>query len=151
MLLLIHTWIIVNRCKQKWPLVDHVILRSNILRYLYAIAMVVFCIFWKIDSVITGLSFISSIGGDAVNWHLRNKRRWNHKRNSRKCIWKCCLRNGGYFVSASMCWHYLPWWRHQMEILSALLALCAGNSPVTGEFPAQSRCRESSMFSLICA
>ena len=30
-----------------------------------------------------------------------------------------------------------PWWRHQMEIFSALLAICAGNSPVTGEFPAQ--------------
>ena len=36
---------------------------------------------------------------------------------------------------------YLPrnksWWRHQMETFSALLATCAGNSPVTGEFPAQ--------------
>ena len=30
-----------------------------------------------------------------------------------------------------------PWWRHQMETFSALLALCAGNSPVTGEFPSQ--------------
>ena len=29
------------------------------------------------------------------------------------------------------------WWRHQMEIFSALLALCAGNSRVTGEFPSQ--------------
>ena len=29
------------------------------------------------------------------------------------------------------------WWRHRMEIFSALLALCAGNSPVTGEFPTQ--------------
>ena len=29
------------------------------------------------------------------------------------------------------------WWRHQMKTFSALLALCAGNSPVTGEFPAQ--------------
>ena len=28
-------------------------------------------------------------------------------------------------------------WRHQMETFSALLALCAGNSPVTGEFSAQ--------------
>ena len=28
-------------------------------------------------------------------------------------------------------------WHHQMETFSALLALCAGNSPVTGEFPAQ--------------
>ena len=29
------------------------------------------------------------------------------------------------------------WWRHQMETFSALLAICVGNSPVTGEFPAQ--------------
>ena len=29
------------------------------------------------------------------------------------------------------------WWRHQMEIFSALLAICSGNSLVTGEFPAQ--------------
>ena len=35
-------------------------------------------------------------------------------------------------------WHIQPsWWRHQMETFSALLAICAGNSPVTGEFPAQ--------------
>ena len=26
------------------------------------------------------------------------------------------------------------WWRHQMETFSSLLALCAGNSLVTGEF-----------------
>ena len=30
-----------------------------------------------------------------------------------------------------------PWWRHQMQTSSASLAICAGNSPVTGEFPAQ--------------
>ena len=29
------------------------------------------------------------------------------------------------------------WWRHQMETISASLALCAGNSPVTGEFLSQ--------------
>ena len=29
------------------------------------------------------------------------------------------------------------WWRHQMETFSVLLALCAGNSPVTDEFPSQ--------------
>ena len=29
------------------------------------------------------------------------------------------------------------WWRHQMETLSALLTICAGNSPVPGDFPAQ--------------
>ena len=31
----------------------------------------------------------------------------------------------------------MAWWRHQMETFSALLALCAGNSPVTGEIPSQ--------------
>ena len=31
-----------------------------------------------------------------------------------------------------------PWWRHQMEVLPALLALCEGNPPVTGGFPSQS-------------
>ena len=29
------------------------------------------------------------------------------------------------------------WWRHQMETFSVLLAICAENSPVPGEFPAQ--------------
>ena len=29
------------------------------------------------------------------------------------------------------------WWRHQIETFSALVALCAGNSLVTGEFHAQ--------------
>ena len=39
----------------------------------------------------------------------------------------------GLVYSAS----YRAWWRHQMETFSALLAPCAGNSPMTGEFPAQ--------------
>ena len=30
-----------------------------------------------------------------------------------------------------------PWWRPQMKTFSALLAICVGNSPVSGEFPAQ--------------
>ena len=30
-----------------------------------------------------------------------------------------------------------PWWRHQTETFSSLLALCAGNSLVTDEFPSQ--------------
>ena len=31
----------------------------------------------------------------------------------------------------------ITWWRHQMETFSALRTICAGNSPVTGEIPAQ--------------
>ena len=38
-----------------------------------------------------------------------------------------------------------------METLSALLAICAGNSPVIGEFPAQSQWHRALMFSFICA
>ena len=43
------------------------------------------------------------------------------------------------------------WWRHQMETYSALLALCAGTSPVTGEFPAQRPVTRSFDVSFICA
>ena len=42
------------------------------------------------------------------------------------------------------------WWRHQKETFFALLAICAGNSPVTGEFPAQRPVTRSFEFSLIC-
>ena len=33
--------------------------------------------------------------------------------------------------------HIFSWWRHQIETFSAFSALCAGNSPVSGEFHAQ--------------
>ena len=42
--------------------------------------------------------------------------------------------------SSSIC----SWWRHQMETFSALLVICAGNSPVLGEFPAQKPMTRSS-------
>ena len=45
------------------------------------------------------------------------------------------------FQSFIVIFHFLVarclWWRHQMEIFSALLALCEGNPPVTGGFPSQ--------------
>ena len=44
------------------------------------------------------------------------------------------LQWGIYFDEDKM---NFTWWRHQMETFSALLALCAGNSPVPAEFPAQ--------------
>ena len=39
-------------------------------------------------------------------------------------------------ICPARCLH-CAWWRHQLETFSALLTLCAGNSPVTGEFHAQ--------------
>ena len=43
------------------------------------------------------------------------------------------------------------WWRRQMETFSTLLALCAGNSPVNGEFPHKGQWRGALMVSLIFA
>ena len=43
------------------------------------------------------------------------------------------------------------WWRHRIEAFSALLPLCVGNSPVTGEFPSQRPVTRSLVFSLIYA
>ena len=41
------------------------------------------------------------------------------------------------FVALPLVLFMVSWWRHQMETFSALLAICAGNSPVPGEFLAQ--------------
>ena len=44
----------------------------------------------------------------------------------------------------------ISWWRHQMGAFSALLALCAGNSPVPVDSPHKGQWRGALMFSLIC-
>ena len=53
--------------------------------------------------------------------------------------WLCCILNSNdcYNTSEVQINFDFTWWRHQMEIFPALLNICAGNSPVTGEFPAQ--------------
>ena len=43
------------------------------------------------------------------------------------------------------------WWRHHMETFSALLAFCAGNSPVPVNSPHKGQWRGALMFSLISA
>ena len=56
-------------------------------------------------------------------------------------IWVCIIMT----LKISLCFsgfsyprhHIFTWRRHQMETFSVLLALCEGNSPVTGEFPSQ--------------
>ena len=45
----------------------------------------------------------------------------------------------------------LTWWRHQMETFSALLALCAGNSPVPVNSLHKGQWRRALVFSFICA
>ena len=48
---------------------------------------------------------------------------------------RLCLND--YINTTQYLYMYKPWWRHWIETLSALLAICVGISPVTGEFPAQ--------------
>ena len=61
---------------------------------------------------------------------------------------KYCLARMCVYLSKQVCNHTISriliitlievtWWRHHMETFAALLAICAGNSPVTVEFPAQ--------------
>ena len=65
-------------------------------------------------------------------------------------------RNNGVRWDSSIPFPSLPscasivfsWWRHQMETFSALLAICAGNSPVNS--PHKGQWRGSLMFTLIC-
>ena len=69
-----------------------------------------------------------------------------HDQHSLDCIFKCifwkfypnCLIT--IMNNCSRSWlttKSVTWWRHQMETYSALLTICAGNSPVPGEFPTQ--------------
>ena len=49
-------------------------------------------------------------------------------------LWIICLNN---YIRRNLSEWNMPWWRHQMETFSALLAFCVGISPVPGEFTAQ--------------
>ena len=51
----------------------------------------------------------------------------------------------GFSQRSENCYTFGSWWRHQMEIFSALLAFCAGNSPHKGKW------RGALVFSLIRA
>ena len=56
-----------------------------------------------------------------------------------QCLLKICIHQHHLQmrIPFNLPWHKYTWWRHQMKTFSALLAICAGNSPGTGEFPTQ--------------
>ena len=72
---------------------------------------------------------------------------------ARPQIYNGCVANKGpgWQTNRLLVIKFSSWWRHQMETFSALLALCAGNSPVNGEFPSQRPVTRSFDVSLICA
>ena len=78
---------------------------------------------------------------------------WICRNNGSLSSWKKNCKNITCTTSASINDTILDvlWWRHQMETFSALLALCAGNSPVPVNSPHKGQWREALMFSLICA
>ena len=64
-----------------------------------------------------------------------------------KWVRPCCVPTTRWGGMSSL----TTWWRHQMETFSALLALCAGNSPVPVNSPHKGQWRGALMFSLIYA
>ena len=78
--------------------------------------------------------------------------RWNYSSivpiwvNECSVFWDAAIK----LPAPSQCWLLWTWWRHQMETFSALLALCAGNSPVPVNSPHKSQWHGALMFSFIC-
>ena len=94
----------------------------------------------------------SDVERNSISWRHHDSLRFTSLNNSLDlCKWDgmqffaqqrraslmgaCLLRYGYFYVE--MAFQTWAWWRHQMETSSALLSLCAGNSPVTDEFPLQ--------------
>ena len=90
-----------------------------------------------------------------INWTLKNKFKWNLNPYMKFFIMKMHFKMWSvkwqpfcpwgdewrWYQLTGSTWlkiiYLVSWWRHQMETFSELLALCKGNSLVTGEFPSQ--------------
>ena len=58
-----------------------------------------------------------------------------HTCRQNRNVYETSRHDNNFCITGPLCEE--PWWCHQMYTLSALLAICAGNSPVTGEFLSQ--------------
>ena len=84
-----------------------------------------------------GENFFSLVGCFRKYWNFRKRV---------NTIWPWWSR-----LATLICIRLGSWLRHPMETFPPLLVICAVNSPVTGEFPAQSEWRGALIFSLFCA
>ena len=83
------------------------------------------------------------IGGALVHWTDKSRHRYIQS----TCMpangiigdsgWRKVSQNQWPSSKTPQTYEATTWWRHQMATFSALLAICAGNSPASGEFPAQ--------------
>ena len=80
-----------------------------------------------------------SLGPNELIWAYEPKNRWFESNLGKITRLVTAIKSLRFalFQVKSMGPPGCPWWSHQMETFSALLALCGGNSPVTGEFPVQ--------------
>ena len=74
-----------------------------------------------------------------ISFCFSNKLIKSSKMNKQWTLLSCYDHHSEWEVCRKPCTYVCAdtWWRHQMETFSALLALCVGNSLVTGKFPAQ--------------
>ena len=78
-----------------------------------------------------------------VHYDIGNRQNWNG--------FFLCLHGLTGSQNAVLSEYWLSWRRQQIETFSALLALCEGNSLVTGKFPPQRPVTRRFDVSLICA
>ena len=93
------------------------------------------------------------VQGSDVKFWMRLQILWQvymvyHSRASH--FHSCLIRRGPYITRSTLPNTLTTWWRHQMETFSALLAICAGNSPVPVNSPHKGPWRRVLMFCLIC-
>ena len=99
-------------------------------------------LFDQITAVMWGRTYIEMIVGsdNSLDPGLGNKFQWMLNKKGRFSWKTISLKLSSAKLQASCSDPhnaYITRWRHQMETFSALLALCAGNSLVSGKFPSQ--------------
>ena len=76
-----------------------------------------------------------------ISWDILYASVWNSIANHKELylLGELCQYCGCWFTCLFLRWDISngAWWRYQVQNISALLAFCAGNSPVTGELPTQ--------------
>ena len=82
---------------------------------------------------------ISSFCQNFHHWLQRKLSKWQLAVQLMKKIWSKWhfLFNKNILDTMWLIGETTQWWRNRMKTFSVLLAICAGNSPVPGEFPAQ--------------
>ena len=72
-----------------------------------------------------------------ISWSLMAWWQGNCSNSVDLFLWKISVAEPGWLTWRTICQLAIIMMTSSMETFSALLALCAGNSPVTGEFPSQ--------------